>query len=55
VREHTGFDYDTPDHVPDTPAPDANTLALLRGEVADAVAERYPSFAAKVFSAANAA
>ena len=55
VREHTGFDYDTPDHVPDTPAPDANTLALLRGEVADAVAERYPSFAAKVFGAANAA
>lgn len=55
VREHTGFDYDTPDNVPETPAPDANTLALLRGEVADAVAERYPSFAAKIFSPANAA
>ena len=55
IREHTGFDYDTPDHVPETPAPDADTLALLRGDVADAVAERYPGFAAKIFGAANAA
>jgi glutaconate CoA-transferase, subunit B len=55
IREHTGFDYDTPGNVPVTPAPDAGTLALLRGEVADAVAERYPGFAAKIFGAANAA
>jgi glutaconate CoA-transferase, subunit B len=55
IREHTGFDYDTPGNVPVTPAPDAGTLALLRGEVADAVAERYPGFAAKIFGAADAA
>ncbi|MDG2269615.1 MAG: CoA-transferase [Alphaproteobacteria bacterium] len=55
VREHTGFDFDMPEDMPETPAPDANTLALLRGDVADAVAERYPAFAARVFGNANAA
>lgn len=55
IREHTGFDYDTPEHVPETPAPDVETLALLRGEVANAVAERYPGFAAKIFGTASAA
>lgn len=55
VHEHTGFDFDTPDNVPETPAPDAATLALLRGEVADAVTERYPSFATKIFGSVSAA
>jgi glutaconate CoA-transferase subunit B len=49
IRENTGFDYDEPDTVPETPAPDAETLALLRGRVAAEVAERYPAFAARVF------
>lgn len=55
IREHTGFDYDTPDVVPETKIPDTATLALLRGRVADEVAETYPAFAARVFGAAHAA
>ncbi|MEK9833739.1 MAG: CoA-transferase [Rhodospirillaceae bacterium] len=55
VREHTGFDYDAPDTVPETALPDAATLELLRGRVADEVAETYPAFAARVFGAADAA
>jgi glutaconate CoA-transferase subunit B len=55
VREHTGFDYDVPDDVPETIVPDRETLSLLRGEIADAVTERYPAFATKIFGQANAA
>jgi glutaconate CoA-transferase subunit B len=55
IREHTGFDYDVPDMVPETPVPDAATLDLLCGRVADEVAETYPAFAARVFGAADAA
>lgn len=55
VRENTGFDYDVPDGVAETPAPDAVTLDLLRGRVADEIAETYPGFAALVFGRAAAA
>ena len=55
VREHTGFDYDAPATVPETPAPDADTLALIRGRVADEVAETYPAFAERVFGRQRAA
>ena len=37
------------DAVGETPAPDADTLALIRGRVADEVAETYPAFATRVF------
>jgi glutaconate CoA-transferase subunit B len=46
VRGATGFDYDAADDVPQTAAPDAATLALLRGRVRQALAESYPGFAA---------
>src|SRR3954454_7791498 len=46
VRAATGFDYHAPGHVPETAAPDAATLALLRGRVRQELAESYPSFAA---------
>ncbi len=49
VKAATGFDYDTPSSVPTTPGPDAQTLALLRGEVANAVAETYPAFAQRTW------
>lgn len=49
VRAATGFDYDAPATVPVTPAPDAETLALIRGPVAEAVTETYPAFAARVW------
>jgi glutaconate CoA-transferase subunit B len=55
VAEMTGFDFDQPDKVGETPAPAAATLALIRGRVADEIAETYPAFAARVFNAAASA
>ncbi len=54
VRAETGFDYDAPASVPETPAPDAATLALIRGRVAAELAETYPTFAAKEWPRAAA-
>ena len=45
VRANTGFDYDAPDIVPETTAPSAGNLALLRGRVTEELAESYPQFA----------
>lgn len=53
VKEHTGFDYDTPDEVPETKAPDDETLRLLRERVAPELAEVYPQFTSKVFGVTN--
>ena len=50
VLRHTGFDFDLPDAVPETPAPLANTLELIRGPVGAAIAETYPRFAAEVLA-----
>lgn len=55
IRVNTGFDYDEPDEVPETPVPDADTLALIRGRVADEVAETYPAFAERVWGRQRAA
>jgi glutaconate CoA-transferase subunit B len=49
VIEHTGFDFERPDDVPETPSPSSDTLALMRGPVARELAEVYPQFAAQVF------
>jgi glutaconate CoA-transferase, subunit B len=49
VRAATGFDYDAPQHVPTTPAPDAASLDLLRTRVAREVAEVYPAFAKRTW------
>ncbi|MGE5510460.1 MAG: CoA-transferase [Bacteroidota bacterium] len=49
VRAATGFDYDAPQHVPTTPAPDAASLDLLRTRVAREVAEVYPAFARRTW------
>ena len=46
VRAATGFDFDCAGAVPETPAPGAETLALIRGPVGTALAEVYPRFAA---------
>ncbi len=53
VRDQTGFDFDAPERVPTTPAPDAARLALLRGPVAGQMAEVYPAFAQAVFGGAE--
>jgi glutaconate CoA-transferase subunit B len=49
IRAQTGFDFDEPGEIATTPLPDPETLALLRGPVAEALAETYPDFAARVF------
>lgn len=55
VREQTGFEFDVPAEVPETPAPDAATLALIRGEVARTIAGPYPAFAKRVWGLDSAA
>lgn len=49
IEAETGFAFDKPAPVPETPLPDADTLALIRGPVAEALTESYPAFAARVF------
>ena len=46
VRAATGFDFDCDDDPPATPAPDAETTALIRGPIGRALTEVYPRFAA---------
>ena len=47
IAAATGFAYETPAIVPETPLPDPATLTLLRGRVLDELAETYPAFAAE--------
>ncbi len=54
VRAATGFAFDHPSAPPETPAPDAATLALIRGAVGERVAETYPRFAVRLRPAAAA-
>lgn len=49
VNEHTGFDFDRPQSVPETPLPSPATLKLMRETVAPQLAEVYPQFARQVF------
>ena len=46
VRENTGFDYDAPGEVPQTPLPTREMLGLLRDHVAGEVGALFPQFAA---------
>ncbi len=50
VRAMTGFDFDVKGEVPQTPAPTAEELALLRGSVCDEMMETYPEFCGRVFN-----
>ncbi len=49
VLENTGFEFDYEANPETTPPPSAETLATIRGPVADEIAEAYPQFAARVF------
>ncbi len=49
VIENTGFEFDRPATVPETPAPSAQTLKIMREKVAPQLAEVYPQFAKQVF------
>ena len=53
VIEHTGFDFDQPAQVPETEAPSAETLRIMREVVAPQLAEVYPQFAKQVFGVAE--
>lgn len=50
ILDHTGFELDRPATVPQTELPDANVLALIRGEIRTEIAETYPGFAATLAS-----
>jgi glutaconate CoA-transferase subunit B len=49
VLDNTGFEFDLPNNLPETPAPSAETLRLMREVVAPQLAEVYPQFAKQVF------
>jgi glutaconate CoA-transferase subunit B len=55
IIEHTGFDFERPATVPETPAPSPATLKLMRETVAPQLAEVYPQFAAQVFGVGDSA
>ena len=55
VRNATGFDFDAAEEPPETPAPSAETLALILGPVGRALAEVYPRFAAGLLNGGRAA
>jgi glutaconate CoA-transferase, subunit B len=53
IAENTGFEFDCPQEVPQTPGPSHETLRLLRTVVARELCEVYPQFAAEVFGIAQ--
>jgi glutaconate CoA-transferase subunit B len=55
IAENTGFDFEMPASVPQTPAPSPETLKVMREVVAPQLAEVYPQFAAHVFGVAQTA
>ncbi len=52
VRDRTGFDFEIPETVPETAAPAAADLALIRGDIARNLANPYPKFAREIFGIA---
>ncbi len=48
IREHTGFGYDIPATVDETPAPTVEELELIRGTLGDDIREAYPVFARRI-------
>lgn len=47
IRAETGFEYDSPARVPQTPAPAPEELRTIRSQIAVELAETYPLFARK--------
>lgn len=48
VRDHTGFDFECPDDVGVTAAPDRQSLQLIRGQVGSEIAAAYPQFSVRL-------
>lgn len=55
IRANTGFHYETRTDLGETPVPDSGTLDLIRGPVAEGIAEVYPAFARSMFGLTAAA
>jgi len=51
IAAETGFDFDRPDAVTETPTPDAETLDLIHGAIAEDLAGLYPDFVKRVYGA----
>jgi glutaconate CoA-transferase subunit B len=51
IRDNTGFEFDCPENVSSTAAPDATTLACIRERVRADVGSTYPQFAARLAAA----
>ncbi len=49
VQAATGFDFEIPDDVPETPGPSREDLQLLRTDVAQAIADTYPAFSRRTW------
>ena len=49
VRDNTGFDFDLPGPVPETPPPSPEVLRLIRHRIAGEIGDTYPRFAQRVF------
>ena len=50
VQANTGFAFDCPDQVPQTPPPEPDILMLMRETVAHQIADPYPQFAKRVWN-----
>ena len=48
ILDHTGFEFDRADTVPQTPAPDPTWIGLMRGKIREEIAETYPRYAARI-------
>ena len=51
IRDNTGFDNECPAVIPETPAPEADLLAAIRGQIREEIAETYPRFASQLATA----
>ena len=51
IRDNTGFEFDSPAHVPVTPAPDDAVLSAIRNRIRGDIAETYPHFADQLATA----
>ncbi len=49
VLDQTGFEFDKPDTIPVTTAPEPERLTLLRTQLAALIADPYPAFAERVW------
>jgi glutaconate CoA-transferase subunit B len=48
IHDNTGFDFECPAVVPETPAPETALLAEIRGPIREEISETYPRFASRL-------